>query len=119
MRLSNAQLKARLNFAALVVLALGLAGALLAYVLVDDAPPETGAYVIVDGLKYPIDATATKRYVRDLERMGGKATVVFDEFGRWFMGLWQGRQLALTLACLGTVGSLALLGFARVLPPDD
>ena len=42
----------------------------------------------------------TKRYLRQLEVVGGKANVVGTEFQRWFDGLWQGRQLAFTVAWL-------------------
>jgi hypothetical protein len=42
----------------------------------------------------------TKRYLRQLEVVGGKANVVGTEFQRWFEGLWQGRQLAFTVAWL-------------------
>ena len=53
----------------------------------------------------PLD---TKRYLRDLEVVGGKANVVGAEFQRWFEGLWHGRSLASTVAVL-TV--LLALGF--------
>lgn len=42
----------------------------------------------------------TKRYLRQLEVVGGKANVVATEFQRWFEGLWQGRSLAFTVAWL-------------------
>ncbi len=49
----------------------------------------------------------SKLYVRDIERFGGKAAVLFDELDRWFAGLWEGKQLGLTIACLAA----ALSGF--------
>ncbi|WP_257306684.1 hypothetical protein [Geothrix campi] len=42
----------------------------------------------------------TKRYLRQLEVVGGKANVVGTEFQRWFEGLWHGRSLAFTVAWL-------------------
>ena len=116
MPLSNAELKRRLHLAALLVLVLGLTSALLVYVFIDDAPPEPGAYIIVDGMKYPVDPSLSKRYKRDLERFGGKTSVVMDEFSRWLGRLWEGRQLAVTLAFLSVAGSLLLLAFAHWLP---
>ena len=116
MRLSNAQLKARLNIAALAVLLVGLASALLIYTLSEESAPDAVGYVIVDGLKYPIEPGQSKRYVRDLERSGGKANVVFDEFGRWLAGLWQGKQLAVTIAWLSIAISAILFLLGRAIP---
>ena len=116
--LSNAQFKARLTLAAIVVFVSGMAGAALIYAFAEEAAPEAIGYIVVDGLKYPIEPGQSKRYVRDLERFGGKASVLFDEFGRWFGGLWVGLNLALTIACLSIVTSAGLLLFARSLPDD-
>ncbi len=117
--LSNAQLKARLTLAAIVVLVLGMAGAALIYAFVEDAAPEAIGYIVGDGLKYPIEPGQSKRYVRELERFGGKASVVFDEFGRWFGGLWQGRNLALTIAVLSISTAAGLMWFASGLQDDN
>ena len=118
MSLTNARLKARLTWAAVIILVLGLASAALIYVFVDETPPDAIGYIIVDGLKYPIEPGQSKRYVRELERYGGKASVVFDEFGRWFAGLWQGRKLALTIMVLSIAVSGGLMVLGRALPPD-
>ncbi len=118
MSLSSAQLKSRLTLAAILVLALGLASALLVYAFAEEAAPEAIGYIVVDGIKYPIEPGQSKRYVRDLERYGGKANVVFDEFGRWFAALWQGKQLGVTVACLSLVIASAMLLFAASLPAD-
>lgn len=80
--------------------------------------PEAGSYIIVDGLKYPIPPNQSKRYVRDLQRFGGKASVVFDEFDRWFADLWRGRNLGITIGSLAILVSLGLYLFAVTLPPD-
>jgi hypothetical protein len=45
----------------------------------------------------------SKPYVRQLERFGGKASVLFDQFNRWFAGLWEGRQLGITVAWITIV----------------
>ena len=119
MGLTNARLKARLNAAAIVVLVLGLASATLIYSLAVETPPEAIGYIVVDGMKYPIAPNQSKRYLRDLERFGGKASVLFDEFDRWFGGLWRGKTLGLTLGCLSVVVSLVLFLFGASLPDDS
>jgi hypothetical protein len=108
----------RLYVVALAVLGLGMCAALLVYSHADDAPSDAIGYIVVDGMKYPIAAGDSKRYQRDLEMFGGKASVLFDEFTRWFARLWQGKTLGLTLAALSGLVSLALFLFAYWLPPD-
>jgi hypothetical protein len=103
---------------ALAVLGLGMCAALLVYSYADEAPADAIGYIVVDGMKYPIAPGDSRIYQRNLELYGGKASVLFDEFTRWFARLWQGKTLGLTIASLSGVVSLALFLFARVLPPD-
>ncbi|WP_243303060.1 hypothetical protein [Geothrix oryzisoli] len=72
------------------ILAAGLGAATLIYATA--TPPAANP------LGY--EAENTKRYLRQLEVVGGKANVVATEFQRWFEGLWQGRSLAFTVAWL-------------------
>jgi len=51
--------------------------------------------------------------VHQLERFGGKAAVMFDQFNRWFAGLWEGRQLGITLACITVFIAAGLFLAAR------
>jgi len=74
--------------------------------------------VIVGGQIYRIPLADTKMYRRDLQRFGGTAAVVFDDLTRWFVGLWRGRSLAVTILCITAFVSLVLLGLARQAPPD-
>ena len=63
-----------------------------------------------------------RQYTFQLERIGGKAAVFTDEFSQWFSALWQGRQLAFTVAILGTGLALLCFALARGLsawPADD
>ena len=46
------------------------------------------------------DPFASKKYVRDLERYGGKINVLAVEFRQWFARLWRGTHLAYTIALL-------------------
>lgn len=116
--LSNARLKARLTLAAVLLLVAGLTSASLIYAFADEAPPDAIGYIVADGIKYPIAPNQSKRYVRDLERFGGKASVLFDEFDRWFAGLWRGKTMGITVGCLAAMVSVVLFAFAASLPPD-
>ncbi|GLH74873.1 hypothetical protein GETHLI_33750 [Geothrix limicola] len=55
----------------------------------------------------------TKKYLRDLELYGGKVNVLATEFTRWWEGLWQGRNLAYTLAWLTFFAALGFWLVAR------
>ena len=106
-------MRTRLYYSAVLVLAIGLASAVLIYVTAEEAP-ETGAgYVIVEGQSYVIPYSASRTYNRDLERFGGKAAVLFDDFNRWFASLWQGKTLGITISALSVVAALLLLAIAR------
>lgn len=90
------------------ILALGFGAALLIYVTATPAP--------ADALGY--DPMDTKRYLRELEVVGGKANVLGAQFQQWFMSLWHGRPLAFMVA-LATVllaWLVSLLGAPR--PPE-
>ncbi len=117
--MNNTELKARLHLCGLVILVLGLAAALLIYQTAVDEPPEGGAgYVIVDGISYPIDPQASRRYIRGLEEFGGKGAVLIDQFNRWFGALWHGKRLGITVGCLSVLVSLGIFLFAGYALPD-
>jgi hypothetical protein len=42
----------------------------------------------------------SKKFAYELERMGGKAAIVANDFNKWFVGLWQGETLAYTVAVI-------------------
>lgn len=83
---------------AVVILVLGLGVGAAIYFTAEDEPELSTSYVVV------MDPATTKTYVRELERFGGKAAVLFDEFNRWFAARWQGKALGVTVASI----SLAL-----------
>jgi hypothetical protein len=85
------------------VLVLGLASALGIYLAADDTSPSAAL----------AEMHGSKPYVHQLERFGGKAAVMFDQFNRWFAGLWEGRQLGITVACITIVVAAAMLVVAR------
>jgi hypothetical protein len=45
----------------------------------------------------------SRRYLHDLEAYGGKINVMQDQFHRWFVGLWCGKQLGITVAWLSAL----------------
>ena len=103
-------MRKKLYAAAVLVLVAGLSCAGWIYEMADDGPDLSGAYqiVVVDGVPTPIPANQSKAYVRDLQRYGGRMAVIFDDIARWWDGLWHGRSLALTVAFLAVLVSLAL-----------
>ncbi|HET7764753.1 MAG TPA: hypothetical protein VFK92_06640 [Burkholderiales bacterium] len=100
-------MKKRLYAAVLVA---GLACAGWIYATADEGPDLSGAYqiVVVNGVPTAIAPNESKAYVRDVQRFGGKLGLVFDDIGRWWNGLWHGKSLALTVACLTVAVSFAL-----------
>ena len=112
------QLQARLYFLSAAIFVVGLCSASAVYFLNEDQPDAGDGYVIVDGKTYPAGVYQSKRYVRDLERFGGKANVIFDEIDRWFASLWQGKALGVTIGWISAAVSLTLFLFARWVGPD-
>jgi hypothetical protein len=112
-------LKARLYLGCALVLVLGLCSAAAIYLTSDeDNRANEIGYVVAGGEAYAIAPNQSRRYIRDLERFGGKASVIFDEINRWFDGLWHGKSLGVTIGWASVIVSLALFLFARWLPPD-
>ncbi len=112
-----AELRTRLYVSCVVILALGLLGAALIYVTAKDGPEDAASYVVIDGTAYPVAPGSSKTYVRQLQRYGGKAAVILDEFNRWFEGLWHGKSLAITVAWISVLVSFGIFLFARYLLP--
>lgn len=61
----------------------------------------------------------SKVFRHELEAYGGKLSVVSSELMQWFNGLWHGRTLAWTVACISLVVSGGLFFVARYLLPDE
>jgi len=116
--MTNDRLKARLYRIGAAILAAGLALGALVYAVADEAPESALYYVMVDGTAYPVAPQYSKRYRRDLEQFGGKASVLFDDFNRWFEALWQGKALGVTLGWIAAIVALGVFLLARWLPPD-
>ena len=70
------------------ILLIGLGSAVWVYVTAVDIPDNPFA-----------EFEQSKRFSHEVQRMGGKMALVANELSSWFSGLWQGRQLAFTIAC--------------------
>ena len=88
-----------LRLAAAITSIVGFASAIWIYLTAGAAPGNPLGYEPED----------SKRYLRDLERYGGKANVVAGEITDWFNGLWHGKRLALTVVCITVLVAGALL----------
>jgi len=106
-RRKNSTLQIRLYLVGAVILLAGLASSALVYLTATDDRRDAIGYEIRGENVYVITTGDSKRYRNDLERIGGKAAVFADDFNRWFAGLWQGKQLATTLAVLAIGAALA------------
>src|SRR5260221_3372849 len=110
----------RLYLCSFIILVAGLCGALLIYLTAgeDTEGDEGSEIIIVDGKAYPIPLSGTKMYRRELQRFGGKAALLFDDFNRWFAGLWHGKSLAVAVGWITGFISLWAFLLLRLLPPD-
>ncbi len=105
-----------LNLLGALILLAGLGSAALIY---HHAAHPSGApgYEAPDGTIYPIMPGDSKLYRHNLEVYGGKFSVIMDDFRRWFIGLWQGKSLAIIIAAAAILISWALFAAARLAAP--
>jgi hypothetical protein len=108
MNWKTANLQKRLYLIAAAVLLIGLGSSILIYLAASDAPEDMLIY----------EFEHSKLYRHDLELYGGKMNVLASEFMNWFEGLWHGKSLALTVACITGVISLGFLFVAYHLTSD-
>jgi len=64
------------------------------------------------------DPNDSKRYLRDMEMVGGKANLLTTQFREWLGSLFQGRSLAATVGVLAVLLALAVWFFGMPLPPE-
>jgi hypothetical protein len=114
-RLSRAQV--RLYGLGWTVLLLGWAAAAWVYgVAVEPAPTDVLGYDLAGGGAYATRAGDSKRYQYDMERFGGKASILAVELRDAAASLWQGRRRAYTLAVLTGLAALGCFALAEILP---
>ncbi len=92
-----------LRVIALMILLFGLGSASAIYLTAEPTPVSPSEY----------DRFASKKYVRELERFGGKFAVVTAELSQWFSGLWHGRSLAIAIGILSLMLAILLWFISR------
>jgi hypothetical protein len=101
--------RVRLNLIGIIVLLVGLGGALSIYRCADGHGTSPWGYEEGDGSVYPVRPEDSKKYLRDLELYGGKANVLATELRLWLVECFQGKTLAFTIAFLTILVSLVFL----------
>ncbi len=119
MKSTTADLQKWLYFIGGIILLFGLGSAVLIYASSVERSASVLGYEDAGGSVYPILPDDSKQYLRGLELYGGTANVLSDELRRWFAGLWHGKSLAFTVACITILVSWALFHTARRLPPRE
>ena len=99
-----------------IIIVIGLGSAVFIYKTAGNDSGSVLGYEIIGGIAYPIAPEDSKVYRRDLEHYGGKASIVVDDFSRWFIGLWHGKSLAFTIAGSSIFISLLFFFVANRLP---
>ena len=66
------------------------------------------------------DPLNTKVFLRQLELFGGRSNIMAAELMEWFVGLWQGKNLSYTIACITVIISMILwfMGSRKHADPD-
>lgn len=100
---SSLQLAQRLSQASAVTLLAGLGLSLFLYL---------HAYKSHD-LSMVEEFRNSKAFRHELEAYGGKMSVLGSQLNTWFAGLWEGKQLGLTTACITLALSFGLFLAAR------
>lgn len=100
-------LQTRLYLAAVAILLAGAVSVVAIYLSAEEAVDST---MISDFLN-------SKRYLHDVKSYGGNASVLADQFSRWFNDLWHGETLAFTVATIAVACSLLLCFVGYHSPP--
>ena len=111
-----ADLRTCLILISVIILLVGLGSAMLIYRTAENSVSGVIGYDEEGGSVYSIMPGEKKKYLRDMELYGGKANVIADEFRRWVTGLWHGKSLAYTVACIAIVTSFGVFYYASRLP---
>jgi hypothetical protein len=77
------------------ILVVGLGSALAIYLTAEPAPGD------------PLGREDSRQYLRAMELYGGKANILAAELMSWFQGLWHGKRLAVTVACITLLAAAA------------
>ncbi len=116
MKRKVSDLRPFLNLISAMILVGGMGSAILIYWTAGNHSSGVLGYEEEGGTVYPILPDDSKKYLRDLELYGGKANVLMDELRRGFTGLWYGKSLAITVACITIFVSFGVFYAANHLP---
>jgi hypothetical protein len=116
MKWKVADLHICLNLVSAIILLVGLGSAILIYRTAQNNSYGVLGYEEGGGSVYPIMPEDSKKYLRDLELYGGRANVIMDGLRRGFVGLWHGKSLAFTVACITIFVSFGVFYAANHLP---
>ena len=105
----TANLKTRLYIVAAIILVVGMSSSLFIYFTAAEIDTDN---ILTDQIEQ------SKSYRRSLELYGGKANLLASEFTQWFSGLWHGKSLGITVACITAFLCVLLLFVAYNLPSD-
>jgi hypothetical protein len=109
-------MKTFLNRISAIILLVGLGSAILIYLTAENEVDGVLGYEAAGGEVYPLAPENSRMYARNMELFGGKAAVLANEFRLWFVGLWHGKSLAVTVACITIVVSFGVFFVANHLP---
>ena len=118
MKLKILDLYTCLNLMNVIILLAGFGSAIFIYRTAEDTPYGVLGYEEGGGTVYPIMPEDSKQYLRGLELYGGKANVLMDQLRRGFIGLWHGKSLAFTVACITIFISFGVFYTANYLLPS-
>jgi hypothetical protein len=113
MKWNTVKLHVYLYLVSIMILLAGIGSALWIYQSAEDDSSNNLGYEIVGGYVYSTTPNNTKKYSHDLELYGGKAAVLADRLSRWYSGLWHGKSLAFTVACIALLLSAGVYLGAR------
>jgi ABC-type phosphate/phosphonate transport system permease subunit len=98
LKLKTKTMQERLHISIAITLIVGLSVSVWIYVTAE-APVENDLIS---------DYENSKMYMRSLKVYGGQFSVLADEIRRWFITLWQGKNLAYTVASITAIVALVL-----------
>ncbi|MHB8069152.1 MAG: hypothetical protein ACYDIC_14780 [Desulfobaccales bacterium] len=118
MRWNLSERRVYLNLISAIILLVGLGSA--SWIYHHAGPDESGVYGYEEAndALYPLRPEDSKEYLREMEFIGGKANVIVDKFRRWFVGLWQGKSLAVIISCATLMISFGFFLAANYRPPS-
>ena len=98
-------LQTRIKLLALIILLAGVASSCFIYQNAKDISPG-------------YDLAVSRNYLSNLGFYDGIMNILFTDLKNWFCGLWQGKDLAFTIAYLTVIVSVWLLYIAKLYSSD-